>query len=216
MPYKCRTRLPVSFIIFADMEPVSTAGKISAARKAQGLSQAKLAELAGVNLRTIQRIEKGETVARGYTLQQIAGALGQPVSYFAMEEPAPEPVNADHLRLLKLLNLSALGFIGCPFGNLIFPLLFWRHKKDVLKEVEPVAARIINFQVLWTVVMSVSMVLTVFVQVYLKLNHYPVPAFALFYVFLFMYLVNIFCILYYSVRLRRGNLNIYPVGIQVF
>ncbi|WP_241234685.1 helix-turn-helix domain-containing protein [Nonlabens ponticola] len=49
--------------------------KIIKQRKLKGLTQHKLAELAGVNLRTIQRIENSKNEPRGQTLQLICDAL---------------------------------------------------------------------------------------------------------------------------------------------
>ena len=63
---------------------VTLAEKIVIDRKSKGLSQEELAERAKVSLRTIQRIEKGESEPRGFTLQAIAGALGKPVEEFAV------------------------------------------------------------------------------------------------------------------------------------
>ncbi|QIX63304.1 helix-turn-helix transcriptional regulator [Hymenobacter sp. BT18] len=50
--------------------------RIVAIRKSKGFSQEMLAEQAGVGLRTIQRVEQGETIPRGHTLQALATALG--------------------------------------------------------------------------------------------------------------------------------------------
>lgn len=49
--------------------------QISESRKAKGLTQEELAELAKVNLRTIQRIENSESEPRGKTLILICDAL---------------------------------------------------------------------------------------------------------------------------------------------
>ena len=49
--------------------------KIKELRKKKGLSQEELAELAKVNLRTIQRIEKNESEPRGKTLNLICEVL---------------------------------------------------------------------------------------------------------------------------------------------
>ena len=59
-------------------------------RKRKGLSQEELAEMAGISLRTLQRIEKGETEPRGYTLKSICQALGTDVEevYDYGKEPA--------------------------------------------------------------------------------------------------------------------------------
>ncbi|WP_187632119.1 helix-turn-helix domain-containing protein [Hymenobacter lutimineralis] len=59
--------------------------RIVAIRKSKGFSQEMLAEQAGVGLRTIQRVEQGETVPRGHTLQALATALGVSLEDFRAE-----------------------------------------------------------------------------------------------------------------------------------
>ena len=49
--------------------------KIKDLRKRRGLSQEELAEKSGLSLRTIQRIENGETDPRGDSLRRLAAAL---------------------------------------------------------------------------------------------------------------------------------------------
>ena len=49
--------------------------KIKIVRKKKGLSQEELADLATINLRTIQRIENNESEPRGKTLHLICGVL---------------------------------------------------------------------------------------------------------------------------------------------
>jgi transcriptional regulator with XRE-family HTH domain len=53
----------------------NTGNKIREMRKSKGLSQEDLADLAKVNLRTIQRIENNKSEPRGNTLKLISGAL---------------------------------------------------------------------------------------------------------------------------------------------
>ena len=49
--------------------------KIKELRESKGLSQEELCENSGISLRTIQRIENGESVPRGSTLKTIASSL---------------------------------------------------------------------------------------------------------------------------------------------
>ena len=49
--------------------------KIKELRESKGLSQVELCENSGISLRTIQRIENGESVPRGSTLKTIASSL---------------------------------------------------------------------------------------------------------------------------------------------
>jgi transcriptional regulator with XRE-family HTH domain len=57
------------------MKNIDLAKKIKELRVRKGFSQDELAETAQINLRTVQRIESGETEPRGDTLQRLAAAL---------------------------------------------------------------------------------------------------------------------------------------------
>ena len=60
--------------------------KICEARKLKGLTQEKLAELANVNLRTIQRIENGNCVPHANTLNSICDVLKIKISDILVQE----------------------------------------------------------------------------------------------------------------------------------
>ncbi|MFD2787500.1 helix-turn-helix domain-containing protein [Hymenobacter rubripertinctus] len=110
-----------------------SAARILAIRKRRGFSQEVLAEHSGVSLRTIQRVEQGETVPRGHTLQALATALGVSLEDFRPEDgpttasafspgpslavaarpasaqPSPEPALETSVQLL-----SASGVVAAP------------------------------------------------------------------------------------------------------
>jgi transcriptional regulator with XRE-family HTH domain len=65
-----------------------SAERILTIRKSKGFSQELLAEQSGVSLRTIQRVEQGETVPRGHTMQALATALDVPLDAL-LATPAP-------------------------------------------------------------------------------------------------------------------------------
>ncbi|MFD2720924.1 helix-turn-helix domain-containing protein [Hymenobacter monticola] len=68
-----------------------SAARIQALRKSKGYSQELLAEQSGVSLRTIQRVEQGETVPRGHTVQALAAALDVPLeALLALPKPVAE------------------------------------------------------------------------------------------------------------------------------
>lgn len=68
---------------------------ISTARKNKGFTQEELAELSHITVRTIQRIEAGETIPRNYTLKAIATALDMPFEAFTNELEKEQNVSAD-------------------------------------------------------------------------------------------------------------------------
>lgn len=65
-------------------------------RKQRGLSQMKLAELAGVHLNEISNVERGERDARATSLLKIARGLNVPVTALFDEFP---PSTVKRLRL---------------------------------------------------------------------------------------------------------------------
>ncbi|GAA4007234.1 hypothetical protein GCM10022408_18920 [Hymenobacter fastidiosus] len=67
-----------------------SAVRIQTIRKSKGFSRELLAEQSGVSLRTIQRVEQGDTVPRGHTVRALAAALG-----VALEDFRPEPLPVD-------------------------------------------------------------------------------------------------------------------------
>lgn len=127
------------------MKNKNLAKRVKELRKRKGLSQEELTENSGLSLRTIQRIENGETDPTGETLRRIADAL---------------KVNPDELidwtikedtNFLKFLNLSALTFIFFPILGIIVPLIMWVSKKDKIKDINKVAKGVINFQITWSI-----------------------------------------------------------------
>lgn len=214
-----------------------SAARILAIRKSKGFSQELLAEQSGVSLRTIQRVEQGETVPRGHTIQALAIALevsldalltqpapiAEPAVEFVPERPmspqhaAPIPTASTSLpadpQLLQLLNLSALCLLVFPFLNLLVPYLLWRkHRHDTLHAAE-VGRRVLGFQVLWQAASFFSYLMVLLLQVAMFF-YFGVALKGVFLaVFVLTYLVNIVTVGYNQLRLRQGRLDLYPVRL---
>jgi serine-type D-Ala-D-Ala carboxypeptidase/endopeptidase len=132
--------------------------KLITQRKLKGLSQDKLAEKAGINIRTLQRIEKNEVKPQLYTLGCLADSLGvriedltNPIAISLPEEKSP--------RQLSLLHFSALAGCLIPLGNIIAPLFLWLHKKQTSDIWNNQAQKVINFQISWLIYLFVALVL---------------------------------------------------------
>lgn len=121
--------------------------KIKELRTRKGLSQEELAKNCGLSLRTIQRIENGETEPRGDTLQRIAIALG--VAPDELIDWAEQEDNS----ILVLLNLSALSYIAFPILGIVVPLAIWLLKKGKIKNLDYTAKKLINFQISWSIIL---------------------------------------------------------------
>ena len=130
--------------------------KIKDLRNRKGFSQEQLAEESKISLRTVQRIEKGESIPRGDTLIKLTQALG------VTPDDLLEWTDIEDKGYLTLLNLSALtGLLFNPLLGIIIPLVMWILKKDKIKFVDNYGKKIISFQITWTLlVYSVFMIAT--------------------------------------------------------
>ncbi|MDR6786102.1 transcriptional regulator with XRE-family HTH domain [Pedobacter africanus] len=125
------------------MKNTDLAKKIKELRNRKGMSQEELAEASGLNLRTIQRIENGETEARGDSMKRLARALN--VTPDELIDWAEE----EDRGFLAFLNLSALSFLAFPLLGIIIPLALWFMKKDKIKNLNQIGKKLINFQITW-------------------------------------------------------------------
>ena len=89
---------------------------IKAARKDRGITQEELAELARVNLRTIQRIERGDNSPRDKTVALIAKALNLEYGHLVTESRYSPSRKWGKLItegfFLTILNLILMGIYG--------------------------------------------------------------------------------------------------------
>jgi transcriptional regulator with XRE-family HTH domain len=131
----------------AKMGKTDLSNRIKELRSRKGLSQEQLAEISGLSLRTIQRIENDETIPRGDTLTRLAVAL-QVTPDDLIDWQILEDKN-----VLLLLNLSQLSFLAFPLLGIIVPLVIWILKKDKVKNVNQIGKAILNFQITWTLLL---------------------------------------------------------------
>lgn len=194
--------------------------QLVAIRKEKGFSQEVVAERSGISLRTIQRVERGETVPRGHTLLALATALEVAIADFQLApEPELGPASSPaELRsdpqFVQLLNLSALSFLLFPLLNIILPVVLWRAHKRTVQDVAEVGRRIIGFQILWQVGSFLLYLLAVAVHLLGGISSakstLPVSLLSILFV---TYALNIGAICYNAFRLREGHLNLYPVRL---
>ena len=197
------------------MKNLQLAKKIKALRKQKGLSQELLSEKSQLNLRTIQRIEAGETEARGDTLQRLANALqvsSNDLIYWIEEEDRP---------FLTMLNLSTLSFIAFPLLGIIIPLALWVGKKGKIRDLEKLGKRLLNFQISWCILICLPYIFFAAFQIFhfyvSFLNSLSLLNFGWFeMLFIFipiLYLVNILYVLINSYRSYNGKPPVYQPAI---
>jgi len=137
------------------MNNLNLAQRVKDLRNRKGISQEVLAEESGLSLRTIQRIENNETVPRGDTLKRLAIALDS-----SPDEIVDWKMQEDQ-NYLTLMSLSALGFLFFPLLGIIIPLIMWVFKKDKLKNVNELGKSILNFQILWALLLFSDYILLI-------------------------------------------------------
>ncbi|PZR23962.1 MAG: XRE family transcriptional regulator [Flavobacterium psychrophilum] len=179
--------------------------KIADIRKQKGLTQEEVSERAMINLRTLQRIEKGETDPRGNSLKGICEALGinieDIVDYGKMEDR----------NYLMFLHLSVMSFVIIPFGNIILPLILWLNKRDKVKNVNKQGTNILNYQLLWTVVSNALLI----TGAYIKINHFP-NAGNFIIAFFILCGLNFIYPIYAAIRISKGKVrSYYPAILKI-
>ena len=121
--------------------------KIKDLRNRKGFSQEQLSEESQLSLRTIQRIEKGESVPRGDTLIKLTRALG------VTPDDLLEWTNIDDKGYLTLLNLSSISILIQPILGIIVPLVMWILKREKVNQVDDTGRKLISFQITWTILL---------------------------------------------------------------
>ena len=114
------------------MKQPETGNTIAELRKKRGMTQEDLAYACDINVRTIQRIEKGEVEPRVYTLNLLSKALDYDFS--------PVRSNGENFWIM-------LVHISCIIPVIIVPLMVWVMKKDDFPNIEAHAHAALNFQI---------------------------------------------------------------------
>lgn len=126
--------------------------KILEVRKRKGLTQEELSNLAKINLRTLQRIEKDETEPQGNTIKRICDILDVRI------EDILDYGKQEDNNFLILFHLSVLSFMIIPLGNIILPTILWLTKRDKIIGLNELGADLLNFQISWTILVFVSFI----------------------------------------------------------
>ncbi|AWI25091.1 helix-turn-helix domain-containing protein [Flavobacterium pallidum] len=168
--------------------------RILKVRKQKGMSQEQLADLSKINLRTLQRIEKGDNEPRGNTLKQICEVLQINI------EELVDYGKIDDRKYLVFLHLSVMTGIIIPLGNIILPAILWLNKRDKIINVDVHGKSILNFQILFTILVNVFLV----IGVYGKISHdYQIPSF--FYIYYLLIIVALLYPIFIASRINKGN-----------
>ncbi len=183
------------------MKNKDLAKRVKELRKRSGLSQELLAENSGLSLRTVQRIENGETQPTGDSIKRLSSAL-----QVTPNELIDWQIIEDN-NVLLLLNLSQLGFIAFPLLGILIPLIIWTSKKDKIKDVELVGKCILNFQISWTLLLF-FMAISIFIISKFELSK-NISIASIIIAFSGMYFMNFIVVLFNTLRYHNGKSIIY-------
>jgi uncharacterized Tic20 family protein len=178
----------------------ATGGKISQLRKSRGITQEELSELARVNLRTIQRIESGDTEPRLTTLRALCNAMNANI------EEVIETGLQENRNILFWLHLTPAAAFLLPLGNIIMPLIIWLSNKDRTAHVREQGANIINFQIIWYIITVIIVGILL-----IGLTDYK----AIEYMMLLFLATNVIYPVIVAIRVRKGKIKkYYPTLIR--
>ena len=129
------------------MNKNNLATRLKELRNQKGMSQEVLADESGLSLRTIQRIENGETNPTGDSLKRLSSALN-----VNPDELIDWAIKEDN-RYLTFLNLSALTFLFFPMLGILVPFILWTSRKGKIKNINKLGKDLINFEITWTIIL---------------------------------------------------------------
>ncbi|WP_084625579.1 serine hydrolase [Salinimicrobium xinjiangense] len=129
-------------------------------RKLKGLTQKELSDRTNVTVRTIQRIEKGETDPHLQTVKLLAAALEMEVDeLLVLEDPKEESIQKKWLLLIHATPF--IGFV-VPLANIFIPLFLWIHKREDSKIYDDHGRKVVNFQTTMVLAFIVALVMMIF------------------------------------------------------
>ncbi|WP_207508273.1 helix-turn-helix domain-containing protein [Telluribacter humicola] len=185
------------------METTTLANRISSLRKSRGLSQEELAERSSISLRTLQRIESGTTQPRGHTLRLLAESLD------TSAEDLQAYTSSQDKTFLHIMNLASLAFWLFPLANLLLPWVLWMMKKDTVDGAEQLGRRILTFQLAWSI-LTYGIVLVFLFSAFTGLPEtMPWLGIVAGMLIVVLYLINSVLILLATVRINRGDEQVY-------
>jgi transcriptional regulator with XRE-family HTH domain len=170
-------------------------------RNQKGLSQEVLADESSLSLRTIQRIENGETNPTGDTLQRLSNALN-----VNPDELIDWSIKEDN-KYLTFLNLSALTFLFFPMLGILVPFILWSSKKGKMKNINRLGKDLINFEITWTLTLFfIPFLIFLFTKIGLLES---LTLSIIFTIIGVMYLINLIFILINALRINNEKEVIY-------
>jgi len=181
--------------------------RVKRLRVQKGMSQEFLAEESGLSLRTIQRIENGESNPTGESLKRLAHVLS-----VNPDEIIDWAIKEDK-KYLAFLNLSALTFLFFPLLGILVPFILWTSKKDKIKNINGLGRALVNFEITWTILLFfIPILLFAFSKTGLIEN---ISLSTFFFIIGLLYLFNLITVLINTIRINNEKYVIYRPQIRL-
>ena len=177
-------------------------------REQLGFTQVELANKSGLSLRTIQRLESSNKEPKGHSLTVLSNVFDIKPSALLDQFKNITQTKETETTSIRLINLSVLSFLGLPFGNIILPFILWKkHRSSMF--VDELGRRIINSQIIFSVVLSILLCLSPFISRTLFSNR-PIILIVLF----VAYAINIAIVCHTAIKLQRHNFNVLNIPLR--
>ncbi|MEL6254265.1 MAG: helix-turn-helix domain-containing protein [Bacteroidota bacterium] len=182
---------------------------IKSLRKKQGLTQQMLADKSGLSLRTIQRLEREDNSPKGHSLESLAKSFDLSTTDFKKLYTYAKPAKHSPKQILSLINLSGLCFLILPLSNIFIPFFIWR-KNKTNPEVDEVGRKILNYQIIWTLCLFLSLSMTPFINLGLNIST------PLILIVLFLGIaINLFCIFKTALHIQKEEYNFLNLPLKL-
>jgi transcriptional regulator with XRE-family HTH domain len=188
------------------MDKSQLATRVKGLRTQKGMSQEFLAEESGLSLRTIQRIENGESNPTGESLKRLANALN-----VNPDEIMDWSIKED-IKYLTFLNLSALTFLFFPLLGILVPFILWTAKKGKIKKINELGRALINFELTWTILLFFIPMLLLIISSIGFIEEISLSTFIL--VIGLLYFFNLISVLINTIRISNDRDVLYQPQVR--
>ena len=167
-------------------------------REKSGFTQAELAKKTGLSLRTIQRLEATNKEPKGHSLKVLSEAFNIKPVFLQNQFISNQHTKQSEINAIRFINLSILTFLVIPFGNIIFSFILWR-KNHTSEFINKVGKRIVNFQIIWSIILCFLLCISPFISRLLFTNTQIIL-----YVLFTVYALNV-CVVFYTAKKIQNN-----------
>lgn len=182
--------------------------KIVVLRNNKGLTQEELAAMTQVSVRTIQRIENGQTIPRKFTIKAIAKCLEVPyesllcdtVGLKLFEEA--DITKEEKLHFLNIFCLSCFSFLVIPYVHFLIPSYLAKKRSECNTKIIMFTRKVIRTQIQWVITTTLAFILVMLYNFSCFSLHRKAYIISYMYPFFIMYLLNTGIIIYNLLIIR--------------